>query len=141
MRKRRLFGRLSDSLFFCLFFSYASNEALHLSEDEVQVVKNCMHIIEVELQHPIDKHSRGLIITNLELLLDYCMRFYERQFVTRQDMNITTLSRFSELLNEYINSGKTATDGIPTVKYFADRVHLSPNYFGDMVKAETGKSA
>lgn len=123
------------------FFSYASNEALHLSEDEVQVVRNCMHIIDVELQHPIDKHSRGLIITNLELLLDYCMRFYERQFVTRQDMNITTLSRFSELLNEHINSGKTATDGIPTVKYFADRVHLSPNYFGDMVKAETGKSA
>ena len=123
------------------FFSYASNEALHLSEDEVVVVKNCMHIIDIELQHPIDKFSRRLIITNLELLLDYCLRFYERQFITRQDMNITAISRFSELLNEYINSGKTATDGIPTVKYFADRVHLSPNYFGDMVKAETGKSA
>lgn len=123
------------------FFSYASNEALHLSEDEVQVVRNCMHIIDVELRHPIDKHSRGLIITNLELLLDYCMRFYERQFVTRQDMNITILSRFDELLAEYINSGRTATEGIPMVKHFADRIHLSANYFGDMVKAETGKSA
>ena len=123
------------------FFSYASNEALHLSADEVQVVRNCMHIIEVELQHPIDRHSRGLIITNLELLLDYCMRFYERQFVTRQELNKDALQRFDELLNEYINSGRTATEGIPAVKFFADCVHLSPNYFGDMVKAETGKSA
>ncbi len=123
------------------FFSYASNEALHLSEDEVLVVKNCMHIIEIELQHPIDKFSRRLIITNLELLLDYCLRFYERQFITRQDMNITAISRFEELLDEYIHSGKTAQEGIPTVKYFADRICLSPNYFGDMVKAETGKTA
>ncbi|MGM9838057.1 MAG: helix-turn-helix domain-containing protein [Paludibacteraceae bacterium] len=123
------------------FFSYASNEALHLSEDEIVIIRSCMRNIQTELQHPIDKHTRGLVIANLELLLDYCMRFYERQFVTRQDMNITALSRFSELLSEYIVSGRTAIDGIPTVKYFADRVHLSSNYFGDMVKAETGKSA
>lgn len=123
------------------FFSYASNEALHLSEAEVEVIKSCMHIIQAELQHPVDKHSRGLIITNLELILDYCLRFYERQFVTRQDMNISAIARFNELLNEYIVSGQAATEGVPTVKYFADKIHLSPNYFGDMVKAETGKTA
>ncbi len=71
----------------------------------------------------------------------HCLRFYERQFITRQDMNITAISRFNELLNEYINSGQAAQAGIPTVKYFADRICLSPNYFGDMVKAETGKTA
>lgn len=123
------------------FFSYASNEALHLSEDERITIISCMRIIKSELQHPIDRHSRNLVCSNIELILDYCLRFYERQFATRQDLNITTLSRFEELVNDYISSGRMEREGLPTVKYFAEKVFLSPNYFGDMVKAETGKTA
>lgn len=123
------------------FFSYESNEALHLSKEERIIMLNCMSIIETELHHSIDKHSRGLICTNLELLLDYCLRFYERQFVTRQDMNIHTLTRFEKLIDNYLYSGDAAESGVPSVKYFADKINLSPNYFGDLVKKETGKSA
>lgn len=123
------------------FFSYASNEALHLSADEREIVQDYMAKIARELQHPIDRFSKSLIISNIEVLLNYCMRFYERQFITREEINNSTMSRFETLLDEYLDSGKAATDGIPTVKYFADKVCLSPNYFGDLVKAETGKSA
>ena len=123
------------------FFSYASNEALHLSEDERKIIADCMAIVSKELQNPIDRHTKGLITTNIELILDYCLRFYERQFVTRQDLNLGAIAKFEILVDEYIASGKTETEGLPTVKYFADKVFLSPNYFGDMVKAETGKTA
>ena len=123
------------------FFSYASNEALHLSTEERIILQDYMEKIVRELQHPIDKFSKSLIISNIELLLNYCMRFYERQFITREIMNNDVLTRFEHLLDEYIESGMGLTHGIPTVKYFADKVCLSPNYFGDMVKAETGKSA
>lgn len=123
------------------FFAYESNEALHLSEEERRIVNNCMSIISSELQHPIDKHTKGLVCTNIELLLDYCMRFYERQFVTRQDMNLDTLSRFEKLVDSYLADGLAAREGIPSVKYFADKICLSPNYFGDLVRKETGKSA
>lgn len=70
-----------------------------------------------------------------------CPCCYERQFVTRQDLNLGAIAKFEKLVDEYIASGKTGTEGLPTVKYFADKVFLSPNYFGDMVKAETGKTA
>lgn len=123
------------------FFSYASNEALHLSEDERKIIADCMAIVRKELQNPIDRHTKGLITTNIELILDYCLRFYERQFVTRQDLNLGAIAKFEKLVDEYIASGKTETEGLPTVKYFANKVFLSPNYFGDMVKAETGKTA
>ena len=123
------------------FFAYESNEALHLSKEERVIVQNCMSIIQTELKHAIDKHTRGLICTNIELLLDYCLRFYERQFITRQDMNLDVLSRFEKLLDEYLSTGATAENGIPTVQYFADKIFLSPNYFGDLVKKETGKTA
>ena len=123
------------------FFSYEVNEALHLSADERMVVHNCLAIIRTELQHAIDRHTKGLICTNIELLLDYCMRFYERQFVTRQDMNLDVLGRFEKLIDEYLDSDITLKDGVPSVQYFADKVCLSPNYFGDLVKKETGKSA
>lgn len=123
------------------FFSYEANEALHLSAEERMIINNCLSIIRTELQHAIDKHTKGLITTNIELLLDYCMRFYERQFITRQDMNLDALARFEKLFNEYFDSGLTAEKGVPSVKYFADKICLSPNYFGDLVKKETGKSA
>ena len=123
------------------FFSYASAEALHLSEEEKGIFMDCLEKIEMELQHPIDKHSRRLISRNIELLLDYCMRFYERQFITRSESNKSVLVKFEALLDDYFQSDKPQTDGLPSVKYFADKVFLSPNYFGDLIKKETGKSA
>ena len=123
------------------FFSYASAEALHLSEEEKGIFMDCLEKIEMELQHPIDKHSKRLISRNIELLLDYCMRFYERQFITRSESNKSVLVKFEALLDDYFPSDKPQTDGLPSVKYFADKVFLSPNYFGDLIKKETGKSA
>lgn len=123
------------------FFSYASNEALHLSTEERIILQDYMEKIVRELQHPIDKFSKSLIISNIEVLLNYCMRFYERQFITREDMNHDALARFERLLDDYLYSDTAAREGIPTVKYFADKICLSPNYFGDLVKSETGKTA
>ena len=123
------------------FFSYASAEALHLSEEEKGIFMDCLEKIEMELQHPIDKHSKRLISRNIELLLDYCMRFYERQFITRSESNKSVLVKFEALLDDYFQSDKPQTDGLPSVKYFADKVFLSPNYFGDLIKKETGKGA
>lgn len=123
------------------FFSYASNEALHLSVEERTIMQDYMEKIARELQHPIDKFSKSLIISNIEVLLNYCMRFYERQFITREDVNHDTLARFERLLDEYLCSDIAATIGIPTVKYFADKICLSANYFGDLMKSATGKTA
>ena len=123
------------------FFSYTSAEALHLSEEEKGIFIDCLEKIKMELQRPIDKHSKRLISRNIELLLDYCMRFYERQFITRSESNKSVLVKFETLLDDYFQSDKLQTDGLPSVKYFADKVFLSPNYFGDLIKKETGKSA
>ena len=95
----------------------------------------------MELIHPIDRLSKRLIARNIQLLLDYCMRFYNRQFITRAEANKDILTRFETLLDSYFQSGKPQTEGLPTVKYFADQVYLSPNYFGDLIKKETGKTA
>lgn len=123
------------------FFSYASNEALHLSEEEKGIFLNCLEKTKLELQHPIDKHSKRLISRNIELLLDYCMRFYERQFTTRSIANKDVLSKFEDLLDDYFRGERPQVEGLPSVKYFADKVCLSPNYFGDLIKKETGQSA
>lgn len=123
------------------FFSYASNEALHLSTEERFILQDYMDKITRELQHPIDKFSKSLIISNIEVMLNYCMRFYERQFVTREELNHSALGKFEQFLDNYLEKGLGATEGIPTVKYFADKICLSPNYFGDLVKSETGKTA
>ena len=123
------------------FFSYTSNEALHLSTEERVILQDYMEKIVRELQHPIDKFSKSLIISNIEVLLNYCMRFYERQFITREDMNHDALARFEGLLDDYLYSDTAAKEGIPTVKYFADKICLSPNYFGDLISRLTGKTA
>ena len=122
------------------FFSYAVHEALHVSEQEREIVIDSLKKISIELQHAIDKHSKSLIAMNIELLLNYCMRFYERQFITREKENKDTLTTFEQLLNDYFESSLPAQSGLPTVKYFADKACLSPNYFGDMIKKETGKT-
>lgn len=123
------------------FFSYESNEALHLSDKERQIVMDCLKKIEYELNQSVDSHSKKLIADNIELLLNYCLRFYDRQFITRSLVNKDILVRFEELLENYFRSELSKTIGLPTVKYCADNLHLSPNYFGDLIKKETGKSA
>lgn len=123
------------------FFSYESNEALHLSEEERQTIMDGLQKIETELKHSIDKHTRRLICANIGLLLDYCMRFYERQFETRREVNNDIIVRFEQLLDDYFIGDAPQKEGLPTVKYFADKVFLSPNYFGDMIRKQTGKTA
>lgn len=123
------------------FFSYDNREALHLSERERQIVLDCFSKIEYELQHAIDKHSKKLIASNIELFLDYCQRFYDRQFITREHVNKGILERFEGLLNNYFVSDKTQTIGLPSVAWCADELNLSANYFGDLIKKETGRTA
>jgi AraC family transcriptional activator of pobA len=122
------------------FFSYEVFEALHLSESEKKVVMDCFNKIELEIQRPIDKHSKKLIVANIEFL-DYCTRFYDRQFITRDHAHKGILEKFEHLLNEYFASDKPQTLGLPSVAYCADQLNLSANYFGDLIKKETGKTA
>jgi AraC family transcriptional regulator, transcriptional activator of pobA len=123
------------------FFSYHSNEALHVSERERQLVLDCFSKIRYELEHAVDKHSKKLIASNIELLLNYCVRFYDRQFITRDNVNKGTLEGFETLLKEYFSSDKPQTLGLPSVAYCAGELNLSANYFGDLIKKETGKTA
>ena len=123
------------------FFSYAVNEALHLSEKERTIIIDCLEKIRYELQQSIDRLSKRLIATNIELLLDYCLRFYERQFITRGNVNHDILTRFERLLDNYFIGPKAAQNGLPSVKECANKLCLSPNYFGDLIKKETGKTA
>ena len=122
------------------FFDYSSTEALHLSVQEVEVFRGVIAMIEQELHHAIDKHTRELIISNIELLLNYCLRFYDRQFITREEINHSVVKRFMELLDDYISS-KALREGLPTVAYFADKCCLSSGYFGNLVRVETGRTA
>ncbi|MEA5138127.1 helix-turn-helix domain-containing protein [Arcicella rigui] len=123
------------------FFSYDVDEALHISTRERQIVLECFQKIKDELEHGIDKHSKTLIISNIELFLNYCTRFFDRQFITRESLNKDILVRFENLLYEYFKSEKPQMIGLPTVSYCADKFHLSANYFGELVKKETGKTA
>jgi len=123
------------------FFSYAVNEALHLSEQERKIITDCFDKISYELRRGIDKHTKQLVLSNIELFLNYCDRFYDRQFITRENVNTGLVERFEALLNTYFASEKPHHIGLPTVAYFADELHLSANYFGDLIKKETGKSA
>jgi len=122
------------------FFSYEVHEALHLSESERKLIFDCYSKIRRELEGNIDKHSKTLIVSNIELLLNYCVSFYDRQFITRQNANKGILHKFEELLNGYFNSDKPREIGLPSVAYCAEELNLSPNYFGDLIKKETGKS-
>lgn len=123
------------------FFSYQWNEALHLSERERKMVLDCFSKIEYELEHAIDKHSKRLIVSNIELFLNYCTRFYDRQFITRDNVHKGVLERFENLLNGYFQANKPQTMGLPSVAWCASELNLSPNYFGDLVKKETGRTA
>lgn len=124
------------------FFSYESNEALHLSDRERAIFMDCLLKIQDEIQHDIDRMSRRIITKGIEMLLDYCLRFYERQFITRENVNSDILTRFEDLLDNYFADEETVhRKGLPSVKYCATQLCLSPNYFGDLIKKETGVTA
>ena len=122
------------------FFGYSSTEALHLSAQEVEVFRGVLAMIEQELHRAIDKHTRELIVSNIELLLNYCLRFYDRQFITREEINNSVVKKFIRLLDDYIVN-QAASEGLPSVAYFADKCCFSTGYFGTLVKIETGRSA
>jgi AraC-like DNA-binding protein len=123
------------------FFHYDVTEALHISARERQIVLDCFSKIREELERGIDKHSQTLIISNIELFLNYCVRFYDRQFITREPVNRDIMMRFEHLLREYYLSGLPQTEGLPSVAYFANKLNLSSNYFGDLIKKQTGITA
>lgn len=123
------------------FFSYEVNEALHLSIRERTIINDCFDKINYELGHAIDSHSKTLIVSYIELFLNYCKRFYERQFTTRSNVNKDILARFEKVIDEYFASGKPLESGLPSVRYCAEKLFLSPSYLGDLLKKETGKSA
>lgn len=122
------------------YFSYNSNEALHLSKEEVDLLSAVLSLIEREMKHSIDRHSRSIIISHIEVFLDYCLRFYERQFYSREVINSTVIEKFNALLDGYM-ANEIREQGLPTVAYFADRLNLSPGYFGELVKTSTGTTA
>jgi len=122
------------------FFTYNENEALHLSEQEKETLTSILKKIEVEYNSNIDQFSKELIVSNIELLLNYCKRFYSRQFITRTNQNKDIIIKFENYISEYFSSDKLKQKGIPSVKYCAEHMNLTPNYFSDLLKSETGKN-
>ncbi|PWJ58656.1 helix-turn-helix protein [Dyadobacter jejuensis] len=123
------------------FFSYDVYEALHLSDSEQYTLNECVQLIQSEIAARIDNHSQRVIVSTLELLLNYSARYYERQFSTRKAQNVDVVSRFEALLKGYFKEGKLAELGLPSIEYFAEAIHLSSNYLSDLLKKETGHTA
>jgi AraC-like DNA-binding protein len=123
------------------FFAYDANEALHVSDIERHILLDCLQKIKYETAHAVDKHSKKLIAANIELLLQYCQRFYDRQFITRDGVHKGILEKLEALLNHYLHSNMPQESGTPSVNFCAKQLHLSTNYLGDLVKKETGISA
>lgn len=123
------------------FFSYELHEALHISAQENQIVLDCFSKVNQELERSIDKYSKKLIASNIELFLNYCLRFYDRQFITREIANKNICEKFEKLLSDYFQTERPQTIGLPSVTFCAGQFSLSANYFGDLIKRETGKTA
>lgn len=132
---------LSSNMREYTFFSYEVNEALHLSESEKELLVGCMNKIKLEIEHTSDRLSKRLTANHIELMLNYCLRFYERQFISRKLVNHDILTRFENLIDEYFARKKARENGLPTVQFCAKELCLSPGYFGDLIRKETGKSA
>ena len=120
------------------FFGYAANEALFLSEKEENIILNILHTIQNEYSENIDKFSQNIIVAQLEVLLNYCERFYQRQFFTRKKSNNQLLEKFENSLNNYIREDEISINGFPTVLFFANELNISPNYLGSILKSLTG---
>jgi AraC family transcriptional activator of pobA len=123
------------------FFSYAANEALHLSDQERSTIITVFNIIDEELNSRIDDFSQDVIVSQVELLLAYSNRYYKRQFITRKAVNNGQLQKLEEILDQYFSEEKAVAHGIPTVQYLADRLNLSPSYLSDMLRTLTGENA
>ena len=123
------------------FFSYSANEALHLSDHEKETILSIFKIIDDELKSRIDDFSQDVIISQIELLLNYCNRFYKRQFITRKAVNNDLLQKLEEILDDYFNDDKSLTQGIPTVQFISKRLNISPSYLSDMLRNLTGQNA
>jgi AraC-like DNA-binding protein len=132
---------LKDQMKEYTFFSYEVTEALHLSEKERQVLYDCVLKIEAELKENIDPHSQAIIVSTIGLFLNYCTRFYGRQFITRKISNNSVILQIEKILSHYFNNDNFDKKGLPTVKYLAEQVHLSPDYLSDLLKKETGRNA
>lgn len=137
IRNTNLGSRIDDYS----FFSYEVHEALHLSEQEENIINHCINMIQIEINQRIDNHSQQVIVSNLELLLNYCSRYYERQFNTRIAHNNNVVTKVESLLKDYYKSGKLLELGQPTIQYLAENCHLSASYLSDLLKKETGRSA
>jgi AraC-like DNA-binding protein len=122
------------------FFSYAVNEALHLSDEESKIIENVMDTIRKEYISGIDVYSQDILISQIELLLNYCNRFYNRQFITRKAANNDLLVSFEKLLADYITNGYLQQKGIPSVQLFSNELNMSANYLSDMLRNLTGQS-
>jgi AraC family transcriptional regulator, transcriptional activator of pobA len=122
------------------FFSYSVSEALHISEDEKQILTEIAKTIEKEYKSNIDKYSKGVIVTAIEQLLNYSLRFYGRQFITRQKGNTDLITKFEQLVNNYFQTNQLTEKGLPTVDYFATNLNLSAGYLTDLLKKEIGKT-
>lgn len=122
------------------FFSYSVAEALHLSEKEKAIIITIFDHIRGELSGTIDNFSQDIVISQIEQLLNYSNRFYSRQFITRKAVHHDQLAKFESLLTEYFNNEKSLITGLPTVQYFADHLHVSPHYLGDMLRSLTGQN-
>lgn len=133
--------QLSNKISQYSFFNYELTEALHLSDDEQRTIEELVEKIIKEYGQNLDQHSQHLIISNIELLLDYCLRFYDRQFYTRTNLNNDIVSKFEKLLISYYKSDNHIQNGIPTVVYCGKALNISPPYLSDLLKKETGKTA
>jgi len=131
---------VSDKMSKYSFFHYDSNEALHVSDQERLSLEDLLEKIVQEYSQILDRHSQHLIIANIELFLDYCWRFYDRQFYSRANLNNDTISKFERFLINYYESDQANQNGIPNVEYCAKQLNLSPNYLSDLLRRETGKT-
>jgi AraC-like DNA-binding protein len=134
IRATSLFEKMKDYS----FFAYEVGEALHLSDKENQILKDCVSKIEAELKENIDDHSQNIIVSQIELLLNYCTRFYSRQFITRKNSNNAVVMQIERILSSYFQD--SSEKRLPTVKDLAEQVFLSPGYLSDLLKKETGKN-
>lgn len=134
------YSTLADKMSGYSFFSYETNEALHISEEEKETIEDCLDKVKKEIALNTDKHSQPLIVSNLELMLNYCTRFYDRQFITRTNFSKDTISEFEKFLTNYFKTGQALELGLLTVKMCADKMNLSTNYLSDLLKKETGKN-
>lgn len=134
-------SKLRDKIDDYTFFNYEINEALHLSEKEQNVMTDLVNLVRTEIKERIDNHSQQVLVSNIELILSYSLRFYERQFNTRSAQNTDIVARVESLLKNYYKTNELILAGQPTIEYLAKKCHLSPNYLSDLLSKETGRSA